>query len=172
MQIIFISEWKMVATFFIVWPLLQLTMTMICNCIPLDKFNDNLFLLKTYKWEKEGQIYKKVFKIHRWKHLLPDGAKVHKNGFEKKYLKTYERGYLEEFILQTGRAEISHWLQIFPFWVFGLWCPPYVVWCMLFYAILVNLPCILAQRYNRPRLIRVDKIVKDEYLKNKINNLN
>ena len=165
MQIIFMSEWKMVGTFFIVWPLLQLTMTLICNLIPLRKFNANVFFLKSHKWEQDGLLYKRIFKIHKWKHLLPDGAKVDKNGFEKKYLKTYEKGYLEEFILQTGRAEISHWLQILPFWIFGFWCPPYVVWCMLFYALLVNMPCIMAQRYNRPRLIRVGKIIMQEQSK-------
>jgi len=67
---------------------------------------------------------------------------------------------LEEFIIQTGRGEIAHWLQILPFWVFGFWCPPYMLWFMLFYALLVNLPCILAQRYNRPRLIRVNEMKK------------
>lgn len=45
-----------------------------------------------------------------------------------------------------------HWLGILPFWVFGLFAPPGVIWIMLAYALIVNLPCIIAQRYNRPRV--------------------
>ncbi|MCY1153399.1 MAG: hypothetical protein PQJ49_13580 [Sphaerochaetaceae bacterium] len=155
MQIIFLTPWEMVISFFIVWPLIQLIVTLICNLFDVKKFNPNSFFLRCHKWENGGKVYKTIFKIHKWKHLLPDGARVEKNGFEKKYLKTYDKEYIREFIYQTGRAEISHWLQIIPFWVFGFWCPFYIIWLMLLYALLVNIPCILAQRYNRPRLIRV-----------------
>ncbi len=158
MQVIFLSPVQMLISFFIVWPIIQLLMTLLCNLFDIYRFDPNSFFFKCHKWENDGKVYKTLFKIHRWKHLLPDGAKVEKNGFEKKYLKNYENDYLKEFIHQTCRAELSHWLQILPFWVFGFWCPFYMIWIMLFYALLVNLPCILAQRYNRPRLIRVSEI--------------
>jgi hypothetical protein len=59
------------------------------------------------------------------------------------------------FILESKRAELVHWLAILPFWVFGLWGPPIVIPIMFVYALAVNLPCIIAQRYNRPRLLRL-----------------
>lgn len=155
MQIIFVPNWVMILSFFIVWPLLQLIVTLIFNFLNPSLFNPNFFILKEYKWEKKGQIYKTVFKINKWKHLLPDGAKVHKNGFRKKNIKTFDDEYLNKFIIETGRAELSHWCQIIPFWIFGFWCPFFVIWIMLLYALLVNFPCILAQRYNRPRLVRI-----------------
>ncbi len=155
MQIIFLPKWALILSFFIVWPLLQLVITLICNMIDLNKFNPNIFFLKSHNWEKGGAIYKTVFKIHRWKHLLPDGAKTHKTGFQKKNIKNFKKEYLNEFIYQTGRAEIAHWIQIMPFFVFGFWSPNFVIWIMLLYAILVNMPCIIAQRYNRPRLIKI-----------------
>ncbi|MEN6550544.1 MAG: glycosyl-4,4'-diaponeurosporenoate acyltransferase, partial [Candidatus Cryosericum sp.] len=46
------------------------------------------------------------------------------------------------------------WLAIFPFWVFWFFTPPTVPWLMLGYALAVNLPCIVVQRYNRPRVKR------------------
>ena len=73
-------------------------------------------------------------------------------GFRKKKLKTLDSDYLKAFIKETCRAEWAHWMQIIPFWLFGFWAPPPVIWFMLLYALLLNMPCIIAQRYNRPRL--------------------
>lgn len=162
MQIFFISKGATILSFFIVWPLMQLLITFICNHIKLEQFNLNSFIFKTRKFEDNGNFYKRVFKIHKWKHFLPDGAKTHKSGFEKKHMKNFEKEYIEEFIYQTARAEIAHWLQIIPFFVFGFWSPFFVIWIMLFYALIVNFPCILAQRYNRPRLMKIynKKIIK------------
>ncbi|MDX1286122.1 MAG: hypothetical protein R3182_13965, partial [Draconibacterium sp.] len=127
----------------------------------------NSFWYKTRRWEKNGMIYRKVFKIHLWKHWLPDGAKAQKNGFRKKSLNNLDKEYLEKFLVETCRAEMLHLLQILPFWIFGFWCPPFVIWIMLGYALLVNLPCILAQRYNRPRIIELYNSIK---IKQKLNN--
>ena len=145
----------MVLTFVLGWPLIQLIITMIGNSFSDDKFDVNRFWLKTRKWEDGGNFYKRVFKIHYWKHLLPDGARTNKNGFRKKRLKALDGDYLKAFITETCRAEVIHWFQRLPFWVLGFWCPPFVLWIMLGYALLVNFPCILAQRYNRPRLIKL-----------------
>ncbi len=112
-------------------------------------------VVKNRKWENEGKFYERVFKIRKWKHLLPDGARTHKSGFRKGKLDSYKPEYLKKFIIETGRAEIFHLLQILPFWIFGLWSPAFVIWIMLAYALIVNVPCILAQRYNRPRLRKI-----------------
>ena len=162
MQVLYLSDGMMVLSFFIVWPLLQISITLICNKIKLERYNPNSFFLRSHKWENNGQIYRTVFKIHKWKHFLPDGAKAHKKGFEKKEMKSYDSKYINEFIFQTGRAEITHWAQIIPFWVFGFWCPPFVIILMFIYALLVNIPCILAQRYNRPRLIKIYNLKKNK----------
>ena len=49
---------------------------------------------------------------------------------------------------------MTHWFAIPPFLIFGLFTPSYVIGFMLIYALLVNVPCILAQRYNRPRILK------------------
>ncbi|WP_461205879.1 glycosyl-4,4'-diaponeurosporenoate acyltransferase CrtO family protein [Clostridium sp. DL1XJH146] len=136
---------------------MQQAITILGNSMDDKYFNPDSLWLKTRKWEKGGLFYKKFFKIHKWKHLLPDGAKVNKNGFRKKHITSHDQEYLKAFVVETGRAEIIHWLQILPFWIFGFWSPSYVICCMLGYALLVNIPCILAQRYNRPRLRKVIK---------------
>ena len=153
-QILFLPTWLMILSYILLWPLFQVSISLIGNKISDKNFDHNRFWLKTRKWEQDGLFYIKVFKINKWKHLLPDGAKAHKKGFQKKNMQSYDTEYMKAFIAETGRAETIHWFQIIPFWVFGLWSPPFVIWVMLGYALLVNLPCILAQRYNRPRLVK------------------
>lgn len=159
MQLIFMTPKQLLISYFIVWPLIQFAMTAICNSLSDKWFKENSFILKTRKWENGGKIYKTVFKIHKWKPFLPDGAKLYKKGFQKRHVKNFESEYFSLFIAETGRAEITHWLQIMPFWIFGLWSPSFVILPMLIYALIVNLPCIIAQRYNRPRLILTQKIL-------------
>jgi len=162
MQVIFMSPGYLLLSYFLIWPFIQLMMTLICNNLSDRWFDENSFILKTRKWEDGGTFYKRVFKIHKWKYLLPDGAKLYKAGFQKRYVKKFESKYFSEFIAETGRAEITHWLQIVPFWVFALWSPKFVIFPMFVYAMLVNFPCIIAQRYNRPRLIKTYKMILEK----------
>jgi len=155
MQILFLPDWLMLVLYILLWPLFQVSIAMLGNKINDNKFDPDSFLLKTREWEDNGLFYKRVFKITKWKRFLPDGARTHKSGFTKSNLKNTDSEYLKKFIAETGRSEIFHWLQILPFWIFGLMGPFFVVWVMLGYALLVNMPCIIAQRYNRPRLVRL-----------------
>lgn len=154
MQVIFLSRSMLILSYFIVWPLIQFLMTFFCNKMDDKWFSEKSFILRTRAWEKEGTFYKHIFKVHRWKPFLPDGARLYKKGFQKRNVNNFEEDYFSLFIAETGRAEISHWLQIIPFWVFAFWSPSFVIFPMFVYAMLVNFPCIVAQRYNRPRLIR------------------
>ena len=155
MQIFFIDEWLMIISYFIGWPLFQFAVAYFINSLDERHFQPDNFILRSRRWEV--RLYKKVLKVHRWKHLLPDGAATYKSGFRKKSLESCDGDYLKTFITETGRAEIMHWLAILPFWIFGLWSPGFVIWIMLLYALIVNLPCILTQRFNRPRLLRIYK---------------
>lgn len=167
MPLIKLNTTQLLISYFIVWPFLQIMISLVCNRISDEHFSDNSFLLKTRKWEKEGRIYKSVFKIHKWKPILPDGARLYNNGFEKKNVKHFDSAYFEKFIIETGRAEINHWIQIMPFWIFILWSPSYVILPMFLYAMIVNFPCIIAQRYNRPRLRRTYKLLLDREMREK-----
>lgn len=152
MRIFYIDDTLMILSYIILWPIFQIVIGFLCNKIPDSYFHKKSLLHKTYKFEKNGTFYKKYFRIHQWKKLIPDGAKAYKNGFQKKHLKTIEPDYIYAFIAETTRAELMHWLSIIPFFIFGFWSPAFVIWIMLAYALLVNIPPILAQRYNRPRL--------------------
>jgi glycosyl-4,4'-diaponeurosporenoate acyltransferase len=157
MQIIFLSEGWMLTLFFILWTVFQVSAMLICSKIPDRYFSPNGFLFRERKWEKGGVFYEKGFKVRKWKRFLPDGAAVAKDGYRKKHLTDYSKENLERFLIETCRAELQHILSILPFWVFGLFAPRIVIVYMFVYALAVNLPCVIAQRYNRQRLVRVLK---------------
>lgn len=152
MQIIFLPRLWMVLSFIPGWLVLQFVAEMIAKRIPARFLTDS-GLFKEYKFELHS-FYRRVFKVDKWKEFLPDGA-TSKNSFRKKHLAGTDPEYIRRFILESKRAELVHWFAILPFWVFGLWSPPYVIPIMFLYALAVNAPCIIAQRYNRPRLRRL-----------------
>lgn len=153
MRVIFLSDPSTIIMCFIVWLVFQVAAVLICLNIPDRYFLHDSFLFRTYRFEKEGKIYDRVFRVKRWKHLLPDGGMIwKKRGFRKKTLESFSKENLHRFLLESARGELIHWLAILSFWIFGFFTPPEVIWYMLVYALLVNLPCIIAQRYNRPRV--------------------
>jgi glycosyl-4,4'-diaponeurosporenoate acyltransferase len=120
-----------------------------------DSFNPESWLYRRRNWEGDGRPYQYIVRIKTWKRLLPDGAAVSAGGFRKKRLANRDVAYIRRFILETCRAELTHWL-IFAFAVvFFIWNDWWIGMIMIAYGSLVNLPCILTQRYNRIRLMRV-----------------
>jgi len=136
------------------WPLIHLVIAKITIRLPLASFGRDRFPYAAWRWEREGQFYRKWLAIRRWKSLLPDGAPW-LGGFAKKRLARRDRHYLNEFIQETRRAEFAHWCMLFSFPVFFVWNPPWACWVMAGYAVIANGPCIIAQRYNRQILVKL-----------------
>lgn len=154
MQMFFPSRIVSILLAFAVWAFAPLLLALICLRLPDSVFDPSRFFWRARKWEREGRFYETVFHVRSWKQFLPDGGGVWKNrGYKKRNLADYSEENLRRFLIETARGELTHWLGILPFWVFGFFAPPFVVWIMLLYALAVNLPCIVAQRYNRPRVV-------------------
>jgi glycosyl-4,4'-diaponeurosporenoate acyltransferase len=134
------------------WLLIHLGVSFVSSRLPLSWFHPEGWLFRTRRWERGGRWYERAFLIRRWKRALPDGAAVFRAGFRKRRMVSRSPGYCSNFILETCRAELCHWLLVALAPLFFLWNPWYVAWPMISYAIAVNAPCIMAQRYNRPRL--------------------
>ena len=134
-----------VAIDIVAWFFIHMGTSYFMTKIPHSKFSIDSFICKQRYFEFDGSLYYRFFKINKWKKLLPDGAALFKEGFEKKKLKEFSQSYFSNFLHETCRAEITHW---------NLW---WVGTIMVAYAIASNLPCILTQRYNRIRLRRVLK---------------
>ena len=138
-----------------VWLIIHVGVSYLMTHIPLSSFDTRFWLYKQRKWEKDGKIYVRIFRLKKWKKRLPDGAALFKKGFKKKHLKGLDDVYLDNFIRETCRAELAHWTMFLLSPVFFIWNPWWVGIVMIVYAILVNVPCIIIQRYNRIRLKRV-----------------
>jgi len=103
-------------------------------------------------WERGGKTYRSALRIKKWKRLLPDGIGVFKGGFKKKHLENAGAAYLERCILETCRAEFTHWVILVLAPIFFVWNEWWIGLIMVAYGLATNVPCIIAQRYNRMRL--------------------
>ena len=121
----------------------------------LTSFNPDYWLYRQRSWERNGRIYEKLFRLKSWKKRLPDGAAVFKNGFQKKKLEGNSLEYLRNFISETCRAELTHWIVFLFGFIFFIWNVWWVGIVMIIYATIVNIPCVITQRYNRIRLRRI-----------------
>jgi glycosyl-4,4'-diaponeurosporenoate acyltransferase len=122
------------------------------------RFNPAGWMFRERRWERNGLVYETVFAIKAWKSMLPDGAALFSQGFRKKSLQDSQGDYLSRFVIETCRAEIVHWIVLGCSLLFFMWNSWLIGFFMVAYGILANLPCILAQRYNRLRLVRVVRL--------------
>ncbi|MEI8215946.1 MAG: hypothetical protein WCF96_02500 [Eubacteriales bacterium] len=155
MQIIFLPRSATILLVFILWPVIQATITFICHKIDDRYFSYESWFFKPFTWEKNGDVYKRLLMVDKWKKFMPDGAAVVKGGFKMRHLDFSNYDNLKKFLVVSCRGEFAHWLSILPFWIFGFFTPPIVILYMLIYSLAANLPCIIVQRYNRPRVARL-----------------
>ena len=150
------SVWT-IALDFIVWLVIHLGVSISVAKIKPDAFDPESWLYRGRSWEREGKIYKAFLGVRKWKRVLPDGAAVFKSGFRKKRLRNQDAVYIHRFIIETCRAELAHWVIFVFSFVFFIWNDWWVGMIMVAYALIVNIPCIIAQRYNRARLKRFNR---------------
>ncbi|MCA0988255.1 glycosyl-4,4'-diaponeurosporenoate acyltransferase [Guptibacillus algicola] len=160
MQVFYLSISGLIAANVIAWLTIHVCLSYFCLKVP-DSFYESRNLDHRMK-KREASLYDKM-KIRSWKTVLPDGGGVFKGGFRKKELNTLTVTYVSKFIIETRRAEFNHWILIPPSLLFFLWNPPLVGWIMVAYSLVVNIPFIMIQRYNRFRLeLILPKLKKKE----------
>jgi glycosyl-4,4'-diaponeurosporenoate acyltransferase len=139
----------------IVWLVINLGVGMSTARMQLNSFNPQSWLYRQRIWERGGKIYKARLKVKKWKRLLPAVAAVVKGGFRKKHLGNADAAYVRRFILETCRAEFTHWVIFLFSLIFFLWNDWWIALIMVAYGLATNMPCIAIQRYNRMRLERI-----------------
>jgi glycosyl-4,4'-diaponeurosporenoate acyltransferase len=137
---------------------------LIGRIFPRNWINENCFLFKSFKWEKEGKVYEKL-KIKKWKTKLPDASillsRIIPKLYPTKRMKNSEKEKAIILVKESCVAEGTHKVVS----ILGFFC--IYIWksigglsvAVVFY--LFNVPFILIQRFNRPRLKK---------LANKLNN--
>ena len=115
------------------------------------EFNPDVFPFKTAKFEKDGKIYEK-FGIKHWKDKVPDMSKLFYKIVPPKKVQLNKIEELPKLINETCIAELVHIsLSFMGFGCIGIWRS----WGGLIMSILYfigNIPFVMIQRYNRPRL--------------------
>ena len=139
----------------VMWVVIHMGVSYIVTRMPVRYFNPEAWLYKKRRWEREGRIYEALFQVKTWKGLLPDGAAIFKGGFTKKTLGKSDTAYLQRFLKETCRGELAHWITFLCSPIFFLWNLWWVGFIMIGYALIVNMPCIITQRFNRIRLRRI-----------------
>lgn len=100
--------------------------------------------------EAEMRFYERVCCIRKWKDHIPTAGP-----FDKRRLKSNIIDYFSLFILKTVRAEIAHALCIIAAMSILVSSPIPMSHTMALFFLMINIPCIMIQRYNRPRLERI-----------------
>jgi len=150
----------------IAWLIIHVSVSLSIDKIPPESFNPKSWLYRERSWEKGGRTYKVLLRVKTLKGILPDGAALTKNKFRKKHLGNPDAAYIQRFIVETCRAELIHW-GIFIFSpLFLIWNDWWIGMIMIAYGFVVNVPCVVTQRYNRIRLKRIYYcIVQRQYIK-------
>lgn len=123
--------------------------------LPKKFLEKDYFFTNLLFFEKNPQWYRKYLMIDKWKEKMPELGGFFKDGFQKRSVAQGEINQLKLFIQETRRAEIAHWLMTAG-WILTISFNP--LWAIIFniiFAHLVNFPCLIIQRYNRVRLLKV-----------------
>ena len=120
--------------------------------IPSAFLDQRRRLFRVRQWEDAGAVYQRMFKVKRWKNIMPELSDFFKKLFPKKRIASYDKAYLQKYLVESCRAELTHWGIIFSSFLFVFWNNFIKTAVMIVIAFVLNLPYIIIQRYNRPRI--------------------
>lgn len=123
--------------------------------VPKRWFDPRSRLYAPLPFEKNGTFYDR-FRIRFWHRKLPDMSRILPRLMPKKALQKNFHRQLDVMLQETCVAESVHLLLMLlglPALCFMPDLRGLALW--LFYSLFLNLPFVMIQRYNRPRLIRL-----------------
>lgn len=155
MPIVELPTWATVTANVVAWGTIHAGTGYAVHRLPTSRLDDDGWLWRARAAEGGGRRYERWLRIRRWKDRVPEAGGLFAGGVSKRRLPTVAHGGLERFIIETRRAELGHWLALVLGPVAVLWNPPVGAVLMVSYGVVVNLPFIAIQRYNRLRAQRV-----------------
>lgn len=136
--------------------------------VPRSWFDPSNCLFREKKWEQGGKVYNKI-KISKWKSKLPDMSKYVKRLLSKRLNGNDSVEDITNLLKETCVAEVAHIvLCVLSLGMFLVWEGEGGAICCLLYAI-GNIPYIMIQRYNRPRLMKMlNRLERKEMIKERV----
>ena len=104
------------------------------------------------KWERNGRVYNWMH-IQKWKDHLPDMSRVMKDMVPKQVSHHISYEHIRRLIAETCVAEVIHAALFVLSFPIGFLLNNAVAWTVAALSALSNIPFILIQRYNRPKLM-------------------
>lgn len=155
MRVVHLADAPTVVVDIVAWGLIHAGSGYLVHRLPVAWLSVDRWLFAERRFERGGGLYTKGMRINRWKDRVPEAGALFAGGVSKRTVTRGGDGGLERFVVETRRAELGHWLAAAPGPLFALWNPPAVVPVMIAYGLVVNLPFVAIQRYNRIRVSRV-----------------
>ena len=139
----------------ILWIILQFIVACIISFLPDSLFNPHGWPYKIRKWEKDGKIYKELFKVKNWKNKLPVGKPFNKNDIDLREFKSKKLSYINKYMITSCKSEAVHIFSIFSMFIFFIFHNLPIAITIMLSALLINLPFIIILRYNRHRILKL-----------------
>jgi glycosyl-4,4'-diaponeurosporenoate acyltransferase len=136
------------------WLAIGLVTGWVGHRLPLRLVSRDTWLTRLRARERGGRVYERRLRISRWKDSLPEAGALFRGGFSKRHVLDRSTGHLVRFTAETRRAEYVHWMHIAAASLFFVFVPAWLAALMVVFALLVHLPFVAIQRYNRARLLR------------------
>lgn len=124
------------------------------QALPRKWFRADKFPYRSFRFEQEGRVYRHIG-VHKWQDKLPDLSRVLDNMVPKRMKADMTAEDVRTLVAEECVAEHVHvmlciaFLYVAKFWEGGTW---FLLWCIYTAG---NLPFIIIQRYNRPKLVRI-----------------
>lgn len=118
--------------------------------LPKSWFHGDKFPYRCARWE--AKLFR-FLRVHEWQDKVPDMSKIVPKLIPAKKLGTDFRAQLPRMIEETCVAEFTHFVLILlGFYALRLWPGTGGAVVTAIYILFGNLPFLIIQRYNRPRL--------------------
>jgi glycosyl-4,4'-diaponeurosporenoate acyltransferase len=142
-----------IAANIVFWPTWTAAVGWAAQRTPDARFAREDVITRARPFERDGDFYRDDLSINRWKDRLPEAGAAY-GGFAKHTVSGGDPAVMEQFLLETRRAEHAHWGMAAGWFATLLWNPWWAAGVNASVAASSNLPCIAVQRYNRLRLRR------------------
>ena len=143
---------------YLIW--ISIAAFFIGRLLPKKWFCADMFPWKVWNFEKSGRIYEKL-RIRKWMNKVPDMSRILPFMMPAKKIEFGKLDKMDVMIRETCVAEFIHGMNC----ILGLRCLKLYpgmggIVIAFLYAFVFNIPYMLIQRYNRPRLIELSNRLK------------
>lgn len=148
------QDWQRVLLYSALWAGFGVVSGYVVTKIPSRWLHQDRWLLRLQAFEERGRWYDRRLRLRRWKDRLPEAGGLF-GGSSKRTVGGVDRAALAQFAVETRRAEVVHWANVVFGFTFAIWTPWPTAIAMVVFGLVVHLPFIAVQRYNRARIASI-----------------